>query len=83
MIRMRSFVRLISGRSSALKTVGAATPSSRAASTFDLPAAWRNFFANAASSFSSVGLFIFTAEENHKQVTLTIFFLAMFRSLLI
>ena len=76
-IRMRSLVRLISGFSSALKTVGGATPNSRAASTFDLPAFSRNFFANAASSVSCNIRSVFISQNETENIHFSYFFLEL------
>ena len=76
MMRMRSFVRLMSGSSSALNIEGAATLSSRAASAFDFPASFRNRFASAASSFSWTRRSLFTPKAKQKLVKMPTFFLA-------
>ena len=75
-MRMRSLCRPMSGRSSALKTDGGATPSSRATSTLRLPADRRVFFAKTARS-AVVKRFFFAMEwEYHKLVESTTFFLS-------
>jgi hypothetical protein len=76
-MRMRSLVRLISGFSSALKTVGGATPNSRAASTLDFPASSLNFFASAANSVSSNMRSAFIMQNETEDIYFGYFFLAV------
>jgi len=57
-IRMRSFVKLNAGDSSALKTEGWDTPSSRATSALVLPVLCLESLANCAKSVSEYSFFI-------------------------